>query len=152
MEIVIGSDHGGYELKEKLKKLLTDMGHKVQDYGAYSTEAVDYPDFAHLVAQAVSEGGGRVKGIMLDSIGVASAMVANKVPGVRAAVCNDVISAKSSREHNDANMLTLGGKLIGAQTAEEIVKVWLCTDFLAGRHMRRVDKIMQIDAKYRKQQ
>ncbi|MFH1453793.1 MAG: ribose 5-phosphate isomerase B [Armatimonadota bacterium] len=150
MEIVIGSDHGGYAVKESMKKLIEGMGYKLRDYGTYSTDAVDYPDFAHLVAQAVSQGNGNVRGIMIDAIGVASAMVANKVPGVRAAVCNDVISAKSSREHNDANMLTFGGKLIGPQTAEEIVKTWLNTDFAGGRHSRRVEKIVQVDDKYRK--
>jgi len=150
MEIIIGSDHGGYEIKEQVKKILTDMGHKVSDYGAYSTEPVDYPDFAHLVAQAVSQGNGSVSGIMIDAIGVASAMVANKVPGVRAAVCNDVVSAKSSREHNDANMLTFGGKLAGPQLASEIVKAWVSTSFSGGRHSRRVEKIMQIDDKYRR--
>lgn len=150
MEIVIGSDHGGYETKEQIKKMLADTGHKVNDYGAYSTEPVDYPDFAHLVAQAVSQGKGSVFGIMIDAIGVASAIVANKVPGVRAAVCNDVVSAKSSREHNDANMLTFGGKLVGSQLASEIVNAFLNASFSSGRHLRRVEKIMQIDEKYRK--
>ena len=112
MKVVIASDHGGYQLKEELKAYIAQLGHEVADYGTHSTDSVDYPDFAFLVAEAVAAGAAD-RGIMIDGIGSASGIVANKVPGVRAAVCADTFSAGMSRAHNDANMLTLGARVIG---------------------------------------
>lgn len=146
--IILGSDHGGYELKEKLKKYLDNLGYDVEDVGTHSTESVDYPDFAHLVAQKVAQASGG-RGIIIDGAGVGSAITANKVPGVRAATCHDVYTARNSRQHNDANVLTLGSRVLGVDVAQEIIKVWLETDFGGGRHKRRVDKIMEIEKKYR---
>lgn len=148
-KIVIGSDHGGFELKEQLVGFLRQLGYQVADYGCYSEDPVDYPDIAMLVAEAVATGIDTV-GIMIDGVGIASAMVANKVPGIRAAYCWDLFTARSSREHNDANLLTLGGRVTGAILAQEIVKTWLETDFPGGRHARRVDKIMEIERRYLK--
>lgn len=146
-KIAIGSDHGGFAMKEFIKTLLTKNGYEVLDFGTNSsTEAVDYPDFAEAVALSVARRESSA-GIMIDSVGVASAMVCNKVKGIRAATCNDIFTAKSSREHNNANVLTLGGKLIGEALASEIVKLWLCTDFTSGRHQKRVDKIHSLEAK-----
>lgn len=145
-KIAIGSDHGGFPLKEFIKNLLTKNGYEVLDFGTNSTDAVDYPDFAEAVALSVARKESSA-GIMIDSVGVASAMVCNKVKGIRAAVCNDIFTANSSREHNNANVLTLGGKIIGEALASEIVKLWLSTDFTAGRHQKRVDKIHSVEAK-----
>ncbi len=148
--VAIGADHGGFALKEDLKKYLPELGYAVLDCGTHSTEAVDYPDFAYAVARLVAEGRA-ARGIMIDGAGIGSCMAANKVPGVRAAMCYDVSTAVNSREHNDANVLTLGGGLIGANLARQIVKTWLSTDFGGGRHARRVDKIMAIEKRYLKQ-
>jgi ribose 5-phosphate isomerase B len=147
VKVVIGSDHGGYELKEDLKAFLDKEGYVVLDYGTYSAEPVDYPDIALLVAKKVSEDKDCL-GIIIDGAGIGSAMAANKVPGVRAASCYDIYTARNSREHNDANVLTLGGRVSGKGLAQEIVKVWLNSNFLGDRHARRVDKIMQIERKY----
>lgn len=139
-KIAIAADHGGYQMKEKLIPILQKLGHYVEDYGTFSTDAVDYPDFAKKVAERVSSGEAAF-GIILDSVGVGSAMVANKYKGVRAATCNDLFTARSSREHNAANVLTIGAKLIGDALAEQIVMTWLCTPFAGGRHLARVEKI-----------
>lgn len=148
MKIAIGSDHGGFELKEIIKEYITkDLNFEIIDFGTYSTIAVDYPDFAFLVADAVSRNEVD-RGIMIDGIGVASAMVANKLANVRAAVCNDLFSANSSRNHNDANVLTMGGRVIGSGLAKEIVKVWLTTQF-DSRHQNRVDKITRIEKAFK---
>lgn len=147
LKVYIGSDHGGYDMKEYLKGIVEGLGCQVVDLGAYSKDPVDYPDIAFLVAERVSYEQGAL-GIMVDGAGVGSAMTANKVPGVRAAACYDTFTARNSREHNDANMLTLGGRVIGLGTAEEIVKVWLSISFLGGRHSRRVDKIIAVEKKY----
>jgi ribose 5-phosphate isomerase B len=139
-KVAIGADHGGFAMKEELKGVLNDLGFDHQDFGTHSTEPVDYPDFAYAVAQAVS----RRKcdmGIMIDGAGTGSCMVANKVPGVRAAMCYDEASARNSREHNGANVLTLGGKMISNDKMREIVRVWLSTDLTEERHRRRVAKI-----------
>ncbi|MCL5037018.1 MAG: ribose 5-phosphate isomerase B [Chloroflexi bacterium] len=149
MNIVIGSDHGGFDLKEILKAFLEGEGHNVLDYGTYSKDAVDYPDIALLVAQKVSEDGDFV-GIVIDGAGMGSAMAANKVPGIRAAACYDTYAAGNSREHNDANVLTLGSMITGPGLAKEIAKKWLGTSFAGGRHSRRVNKIIQIEEKYLK--
>jgi len=142
--VAIGADHGGFELKEQLKGYLRDWGYKVLDLGTSSAEAVDYPDFAEAVGKAVA-GGEAWLGIVLDSAGIGSAIAANKVPGVRAALCYDRATARNSREHNDANVLTLGAKLISPENAREIVALWLATPFAGGRHQRRVDKIRSIE-------
>src|SRR5437660_5568741 len=139
-KIAIGADHGGYEMKEAMKGLLTDLGCDYQDFGTNSTDPVDYPDIAHAVALAVSRKGCEL-GIMIDGAGIGSCMVANKVPGIRAAMCYDEASARNSREHNGANVLTLGGKMISNEKMHGIVRVWLSTDLTEERHRRRVAKI-----------
>jgi ribose 5-phosphate isomerase B len=145
--IAIGADHGGVALKDALKAYLEEMGYTVVDCGTFSTEAVDYPDFALAVAEWVANGRAW-RGIVVDGAGIGSCMAANKVPGVRAALCYDQASAHNSREHNDANVLTLGAGLIGAQLAKQIVKTWIETDFAGGRHARRVDKISAIEKRF----
>jgi ribose 5-phosphate isomerase B len=145
--IALGADHGGFEMKEELKRLIADLGHEYQDFGCHSTDAVDYPDYAHLVARAVAKGTCDV-GIMIDGAGIGSCMVANKVPGVRAAMCYDEASAKNSREHNGANVLTLGGKMISNETMKKIVQTWLATELTEERHRRRVAKIDAVGEEY----
>lgn len=144
--VAIGADHGGYTLKEALKGFLGEKGYAVVDCGTNSTESVDYPDFAFAVAQKVSEGSAW-RGIIVDGAGIGSCMAANKVKGVRAALCYDHATAVNSREHNNANVLTLGAGLIGVNLAKQIVETWLTTDFGGGRHGRRVEKIMAIEEK-----
>ncbi len=145
--VAIGADHGGYELKEKLKGHLRDWGYTVLDQGTDTAEAVDYPDFAEAVADAVARGDAW-RGVVIDSAGIGSSIAANKVPGVRAALCYDRAGARNSREHNDANVLTLGARMIAAEAAREILAVWLGTPFAGGRHQRRVDKIRAIETKH----
>ena len=147
--VALGADHGGYVLKENIKAYLAELGCAVTDLGTSSAEAVDYPDFAYAVAKSVADGSAW-RGIMIDGAGIGSAMVANKVPGVRASLCYDVSSASNAREHNDANVLTLGGQLIGPNLARQIVKTWLSTDFGGGRHARRVEKIAAVEGRYLK--
>lgn len=142
--VALGADHGGFELKEILKRHLAEWGYEVKDFGTDSGKAVDYPDFALAVARAVA-GGEAWRGIVVDSVGVGSAMAANKVRGIRAAPCSDRATARSSREHNDANVLTLGGKFLQIEEAREIVRVWLDSEFAGGRHQGRVDKITAIE-------
>jgi ribose 5-phosphate isomerase B len=147
--VAIGADHGGYELKETLKKNLAELGYEVIDVGTNSEEAVDYPDFAHEVALNVKNGKAW-RGIVIDGAGIGSCMVANKVPGVRAGMAYDLSSAVNSREHNDANVLTLGAGLIGVNLARQIMKTWLSTEFGGGRHGKRVEKIVQVEQRYLK--
>jgi ribose 5-phosphate isomerase B len=147
--IAIGADHGGYPMKEELKKFLTELGHRVHDFGTNSESAVDYPDFAHAVARAVSDGSAEV-GIVIDGAGVGSAMTANKVPGVRAAACYSIEVARNSREHNGANVLTLGSKTITNDQMREIVRAWLSTDLTEERHRKRVGKIDAIERQYQR--
>jgi ribose 5-phosphate isomerase B len=147
--IALGADHGGYELKERLKGLVADAGYGVIDCGAHSAESVDYPDFAYAVARLVADGRAW-RGIIVDGAGIGSCMAANKVPGVRAAMCYDQATAVNSREHNNANVLTLGAGLIGPNLAQQIVLTWLTTEFGGGRHARRVDKINAIGKRYQK--
>jgi ribose 5-phosphate isomerase B len=142
--IALGADHGGYSLKENLIPFLQKQGYQVDDCGTHSTESVDYPDFAYVVAKKVSDGEAW-RGIIIDGAGIGSCMVANKVPGVRAAMCYDHATALNSREHNNANVLTLGAGMIEASTARQIVLTWLNTNFGGGRHARRVDKIMDVE-------
>jgi ribose 5-phosphate isomerase B len=145
--VAIGADHGGYELKEMLKGYLDELDYRVVDCGTDSTSSVDYPDFALAVAQLVAKGRAW-RGIIVDGAGIGSCMAANKVPGVRAAMCYDQSTAVNSREHNDANVLTLGAGLIGDNLAKQIVKAWLNTSFGGGRHARRVNKIMEIEKRF----
>ena len=147
--IAVGADHGGFPMKEELKKFLAGLGHRVHDFGTNSESAVDYPDFAHAVARAVSDGSAEV-GIVIDGAGVGSAMTANKVPGVRAAACYSVEVARNSREHNGANVLTLGSKTITNDQMREIVRAWLSTDLTEDRHRKRVGKIDAIERQYQR--
>lgn len=142
--VALGADHGGFSLKENLIAHLTDQGYRVEDCGTFSAESVDYPDFAYAVAKMISSGEAW-RGIIIDGAGIGSCMAANKVPGVRAAMCYDHATAVNSREHNNANVLTLGAGLIGSSLARQIVDTWLSTEFGGGRHARRVDKIMAIE-------
>ena len=145
--VAVGADHGGFPMKEELKSFLTELGHRVHDFGTNSESAVDYPDFAHAVARAVADGSADV-GIVIDGAGVGSAMTANKVPGVRAAACYSVDVARNSREHNDANVLTLGSKTISTADMREIVRAWLSTEITEDRHRKRVSKIEAIERQY----
>jgi len=147
--IAVGADHGGFKMKEELKGVLSDLGHRVQDFGAHSEDAVDYPDFAHAVARAVADGTADL-GIVIDGAGVGSAMTANKVPGVRAAACYSVEVARNSREHNGANVLTLGSKTISSAQMRDIVTAWLSTELTEERHRKRVAKIDAIQRQYQR--
>ena len=147
--IAVGADHGGFPLKEKLVAHLKDQGFSVVDCGTTSQDAVDYPDFAHAVASKVAEGTCEC-GIVIDGAGIGSSITANKVPGVRAALCYDISSARNSREHNHANVLTLGSGLIGESLARQIVDTWLSTPWGPGRHARRVEKIDEVERRYAK--
>ncbi len=147
--VALGADHGGYELKESIKDFLNTAvsNTKTIDCGTHSRESVDYPDFAYAVARLVSEGQADC-GIIVDGAGIGSCMVANKIPGVRAAMCYDQATAVNSREHNHANVLTLGAGLIGKNLAYLIVQTWLETDYGSGRHARRVKIIDQIGRRF----
>jgi ribose 5-phosphate isomerase B len=147
--VALGADHGGFALKQDLKAYVAELGYQVIDCGTHSTAAVDYPDVAYAVAQLVASGHAW-RGIMVDGAGIGSCMAANKVPGIRAAMCYDHATAVNSRQHNDANVLTLGGTLIGSNLARQIVQVWLETSFGGERHARRVDKITAIERRYAK--
>ncbi len=146
--IAVGADHGGLPLKEKIAFELRRAGYKVHDVGTDSTDAVDYPDFAHEVARLVADGTCSA-GIVVDGAGIGSAMAANKVPGIRAALCYDLSTARNAREHNHANVLTLGAGLIGSNLAWQIVQEFLATPWGEGRHARRVQKITEIEKSYR---
>ena len=145
--VALGADHGGYALKQAIARALAEKGYGVTDCGTTSTEAVDYPDFAHVVARLVASGSCSV-GIIIDGAGIGSAMAANKVPGVRAANAHDTSMARNAREHNYANVLTLGGRMIGDGLALEIVETFLATPWGAERHGRRVAKISDIEQQY----
>lgn len=145
--IAIGADHGGFPLKERLAFKLREAGWEVTNCGTDSHESVDYPDFAHAVARKVASGECRW-GIVVDGAGIGSAMAANKVPGVRAATCYDISTARNSREHNHANVLSLGAGLIGEGLAWQIVEEWLATEWGGDRHARRVAKIDAIEQQY----
>ncbi len=149
--IAVGADHGGWGLKEKLAAYLQELGYQVRDCGTFGTESVDYPDFAHEVARLVADGSCHW-GIVVDGAGIGSAMTANKVPGVRAALCYDLSSASNSREHNHANVLTLGSGLIGENLAKQITKTWLETPWGPGRHARRIEKIHAVESRYLRSQ
>ena len=147
MKLVIGSDHAGFELKERLKKFLMGLGYDVTDFGCPSPEPVDYPDIALLVGEAVARRQFD-RGILLDGFGGAVALAANKIQGVRAVCAYDTLSARFSAAHEDANVLCLGGKTLGELTTQEILKVWLTTPFEGGRHERRLAKISAMEKRY----
>src|SRR5689334_22083253 len=147
--IAIGADHGGFELKGALIPALVQREYHVLDCGTFSPDPVDYPDVAYAVAKLVSDGSAW-RGIIIDGAGIGSAMVANKVPGVRAANCNDTKLANNAREHNDANVLTLGAKMVDTQLALEIVRIFLTTECTEPRHKKRVAKIMDVEKRFLK--
>lgn len=142
-KIAIGSDHGGFKLKEEIKKYLLDKSYEVEDFGTYNEESCDYPDFAYPVANSVSEGKYDF-GIVVCGTGIGVSIVANKVKGIRCALVSDCFSAKATREHNDSNVLALGARTLGEGLALEIVDIWLNTEFEGGRHKARIDKIKDI--------
>ena len=144
MKVAIGSDHAGFELKQHLISTLQSLGHDVDDLGTHSTESVDYPPICAAVGRAVVAGGAD-RGIVLGGSGQGEQIAANKVQGVRAALCNDLFTARLSREHNDANVLSMGGRIVAFGLADEILKVWLDTPFEGGRHTARLDQIAAIE-------
>ena len=144
MKIAVGSDHRGLTVKQRIVPLLQQMGHEVVDAGPASPGSVDYPDFAFEVAKAVGEGRAD-RGVLICGTGIGMCIAANKVPGVRAAPCHDSITAELSRRHNDSNVLCLSADLLGEELIERMIRIWLETPFEAGRHARRVDKIMQFE-------
>ncbi|MBM4135902.1 MAG: ribose 5-phosphate isomerase B [Nitrospira sp.] len=144
MTIAIGCDHAGVELKKEIISLLTELGIEYSDYGTKGTESVDYPDFGEKVAEAVSSG--RIeRGILICGTGIGMSIVANKFPHIRASLCNDLYTAKMSRLHNDANILVIGGRIVGKDLAKEIVKIWVSTPFEGKRHHLRLKKITKIE-------
>ena len=144
LAVALGADHAGWELKEALKAWLMDAGYQVLDFGAHGPDPVDYPDYAAQVAEAVSVG--KVdRGLLVCGTGIGMSIAANKVQGIRAALCSDVFTARMSREHNDANVLALAGRLTGRETGLDILRAWLETSFASGRHTRRVDKIAEME-------
>jgi ribose 5-phosphate isomerase B len=143
--VAIGSDHGGFELKEILKRAIAeDLGWQVVDCGTHSTEAVDYPDFAAAVGREVAKGR-CARGVVVDAAGIGSTMAANKIAGVRCALCHDDATVKNAREHNDANVLALGARVVNRGQAVRMVRLFLATSFGGGRHERRVRKIMELE-------
>jgi ribose 5-phosphate isomerase B len=144
VRISIGSDHAGYGLKEHLKGYLKELGHEVEDLGTHSEEPVDYPPICARVARAVRDGGAD-RGIVLGGSGQGEQISANKVRGVRAALCNDLFTARLSREHNDANVLSMGARILDPGMAREILRTWLETGFEGGRHQRRITQIEDIE-------
>ncbi len=145
MKIALGSDHAGYEVKETVKAILEELGLEYEDFGTYSADSVDYPDFAGKVAEAVSENRFE-RGLLVCGSGIGMSIVANKFPGVRAAVCHNVETARLSREHNDANVLAIGARMTPANTIREMVRTFFSTEFAGGRHGGRVDKIKKLDS------
>ena len=144
MKIAIGADHAGYRLKERLARFLERQGHRVDDRGTFSEDSVDYPDFAAAVAGEVA-GGRADRGLLVCGTGIGVGIAANKVDGIRAATCNDLFTAAKAREHNDANVLTIGARVIGEGLAEDIVERFMTTDFEGGRHQRRIDQIQALE-------
>ena len=145
MKVVLANDHRGYRLKTILKKFLKDKNIESLDLGAFSTDSVDYPDFAFPAAKKVSDGEYE-RAVLICGSGIGMCIVANKLPRVRAALCHNIQSAKMSREHNDSNVLCLGASLISEKLAQEILEIWLETEFQGGRHLRRVEKIQVIES------
>ncbi|MCR4943364.1 MAG: ribose 5-phosphate isomerase B [Clostridium sp.] len=149
MKIAIGADHGGFGLKEEIKKYLDENGYEVKDFGTYSTDSCDYPDYGLQVAEAVAAKEYEF-GILVCGTGIGIGIAANKVPGIRAALCSDTFSAHATREHNDANILTMGARVVGPGLALDIVKTFLNAKFEGDRHVRRLNKISEIEKKYSK--
>jgi|RhiMethySRZTD1v2_1073278.scaffolds.fasta_scaffold884474_2 ribose 5-phosphate isomerase B len=147
--VALGADHGGFQMKEILRPLIESLGLTVRDVGVYESQTADYPDIALKVARLVAEGDA-ARGVIVDGAGIGSCMAANKVPGIRAALCYDKASARNSREHNDSNVLTLGGRLLTEGQAEDVLRTWLSTPFGGGRHLARVQKIAEIERQYAK--
>ena len=147
--IAIGADHGGFALKEALKPLIEGMGLAIRDAGVFEEKPADYPDIALKVAELVTSGAAG-RGVIIDGAGIGSSIAANKVPGIRAALCYDKASARNSREHNDSNVLTLGARLLTESQAEEVLRTWMSTPFAGGRHSARVEKIKEIERQYLK--
>ena len=147
MRVAIGADHAGFLLKEHLKQTLTRLGHRVDDHGTHSEAPVDYPPICMAVGRTVSDGRAD-RGIVLGGSGQGEQIAANKVPGVRAALCNDLFTARLSREHNDANVLAMGGRIVAFALADEILVLWLNTPFAGGRHQRRIDQITEAEKQY----
>lgn len=146
MRIAIGADHAGFALKEHLKRTLGGLGHTVEDLGTHSEQSVDYPPICAAVGRAVVEGRAD-RGIVLGGSGQGEQIAANKVAGVRAALCNDLYTARLSRLHNDANVLSMGGRIVACGLADEILKVWLETGFEGGHHRRRIEQIAELEAR-----
>lgn len=144
MKIVLGSDHAGFSLKETIKEHLSSQGYEIIDCGTDSEESVDYPDFGAKVAKTICDGVCE-KGILVCGTGIGISIAANKLPGIRAAVCHDLFTAQASREHNDANILAMGARVIESSLALEMVDAWLATPFSGGRHQRRIDKISALE-------
>lgn len=144
MKVVIGSDHAGYELKEKVRDKLIADGHDVEDVGAYSTDPVDYPIYGHAIGKAVASGEAD-RGIAICGSGIGISIACNKVPGIRAALCTSVEMAEMSRRHNDANVLAMGARMIAEDLAFEMLDIWFATDFDGGKHQRRIDMLDDID-------
>jgi len=140
MHIAVGSDHAGFTLKQTVKGLLSEMGHSYEDMGCYDTSSVDYPDIAYPVAEAVAQGRFQ-QGILICSTGIGMSMVTNKIPGIRAALCHDTFSARRAREHNDANILCMGEWVVGEGLVRDIVTTYLNSEFVSGRHARRLEKM-----------
>ena len=138
--IAIASDHGGFNIKNILAEYLVKKGHKIDDLGTYSSDSVDYPDFAHTIAERIANGVDK-RAILICGTGIGMSITANRYPGVRAALGNDIFSARMSRLHNDSNVLVLGGRIVGPELATEIVSTWLDTEFEGGRHNLRIEKI-----------
>ncbi len=146
MRLALASDHGGFELKEAVRGWLQEWGYQVVDLGTHSPESVDYPDYIALAAAAVSRGE-TDRAVVLCGTGIGASIVANKFPGVRATLCHDIYTARMSRLHNDSNVLAMGGRILGADLAREMLKVWLETPFKGGRHERRLRKVAEIERK-----
>lgn len=147
--VAIGADHGGLRMKQALKPVLTAMGYAVDDVGTFDERSVDYPDIAEAVAGKVARAEA-FAGVIVDGAGIGSAMAANKLPGIRAALCYDRASARNSREHNHANVLTLGGRMLTESQAEEVLRTWFATPWGGGRHQGRIDKISALESKYKR--
>jgi len=147
--VAIGADHGGFRLKEALKPVLTSLGLEVRDVGVYEEKPADYPDLALKVGELVASGA-VARGIVIDGAGIGSSIAANKIPGIRAALCYDKASARNSREHNDSNVLTLGARLLTETQAEDVLRTWIATRFVGGRHQARLDKIVAIERQFAK--
>jgi len=144
MKIAIASDHGGYDYKCALIPFLSELGYEVQDFGTYTNESVDYVDYALPTSEAVAKGECD-RGILICGTGIGMSIAANKVPGIRCALCSEPLSAKLTREHNDTNVLAMGARIIGIELAKSIVQTWLTTDFTGGRHTRRIEKITKYE-------